>query len=315
VSKPSLSRRAIAFGALGFGVLAIFAVNAARQRESTEEHARIWVGGQWDVARNCLVGTPIGRGEDEAAIEARLDRMLIAALVATEATEATEAAAEPLWPARCAPILRTLEVDRSILRRDPGDALAQLTVLTPRVLPQGEGDSIAAARARAHELARSIHTLDRAMPFGEEYDRPEPAQDAVPIDALFASFACEPPPQTGCPAEPPAVAACEGDARVEGVPHADGYRITVCRERCERPASIEGQDLRLALLGDRALAVVRGARSELTFARVWHDGRWSEPYPIARGAVSSSPRGFRIDTCDGVIESIDGRRWRQSRSR
>lgn len=296
--KASWSKRAIAFGLLGAGVIAIFAVNMARQNEQTEAHARVWVGGQWDVARNCLTGTPIR--EDEGATKSRLDRMLIAAI-----------AGENEWPARCVPLLRSLDVDRSLLRRDPGDALARLTVLAPRVI----GDrpiAVREARARAHELASAIATLDRAMPSGEEYRREE-IRDAVPIDVLASSFDCEPGPQPACPnqaAYPNAVVGCEGDANVWAEREANGWRGAVCTGECTSFPPLEAETLRLAIHDGVALAIVTHARSDLTFARVLRENRWSDPIPIARGVVKGDARGFRIDTCGATITSRDGLRWR-----
>src|SRR5690606_21551713 len=98
--------------------------------------------------------TPVGRGQDEEAIRTLLDRQLVLAMAA--ATHEHDRSA--LWPARCAPLFRGLRVDASILRSDPGDALATLEVLAPRVL-EGEPLVTRRARARAHELAPAIAAL------------------------------------------------------------------------------------------------------------------------------------------------------------
>src|SRR5690606_19150313 len=112
---PSASRSRIIAGFLTIaGVVAIRAFSAARQPDQTEALSRQWVGEQWDVARHCLLGTPIGRGQDAEAIAALLDRMLVDTLArASEADEPPER--DALWPARCAPLLPSLRADRSIL--------------------------------------------------------------------------------------------------------------------------------------------------------------------------------------------------------
>src|SRR5690606_3902017 len=85
---------------------------------------------------------------------------------------------------------------RSILRADPGDALATLEVLAPRVLQPGADAhlSLRDAALRAGELAAPIAILDEAMPSGAEYDasafvRPDLG---VPADVVLASLACPP---------------------------------------------------------------------------------------------------------------------------
>jgi hypothetical protein len=170
-------------------------MSSMRQESQTQELSRQWVGEQWDVARNCLVGTPIGRGEGEAEIASVLEERLLRSLA-----EASEADAPPdpdaLWPARCAPILSSLRVDRSILRSDPGDALDTLEVLLPRVVRVGpDGPAMLAlgdAAARARELAEAIVALDEAMPHGAEYDSAdyETEGPAIAAAAVVRSMSC-----------------------------------------------------------------------------------------------------------------------------
>ncbi len=186
--QPSSRNKIVAGFVSVAGVIVIWLVASARQNEQTEALSRQWVGEQWDVARNCLLGTPIGRGEDEETIRALLDRQLVLAM----ASAVTEPDRDRLWPARCAPLFEQLRVDRSILRGDPGDAPSTLEVLAPRVL---EGTPLVTrqARARAHELAEAIARLDAVMPSGAEYDPREYAHDeGMPAAAMLGSLECPP---------------------------------------------------------------------------------------------------------------------------
>ena len=177
------------------GVLVIWAMSSMHQEDQTRELSRQWVGEQWDVARNCLLGTPIGRGASEEEIASSLEERLLRTL-----SEASEAEAPPdpdaLWPARCVPILASLRVDRSILRSDPGNALDTLEVLLPRVVRVGpDGPAMLAlgdARERVRELAAPIAALDRAMPHGAEHDaaRYPPEEPPIPAAAVLRSMTC-----------------------------------------------------------------------------------------------------------------------------
>lgn len=302
--KQSQVRRAIAVIVLIGGVVAIFAVDLARQREQTGEHARGWVGGQWDVARDCLVGTAL-RADDEEAIARRLEEKLLEALIELES-------GEPTWPARCAPILASLEsVDRSVMRHDPGDALAQLVVLAPRVLGDRPVD-VRESAARARELAGPIAALDRAMPAGVAHPRRDAGDGA---GALLASFGCDEPPAPECPpddrAPASAVVACDGSTRAYAVRDRGVWRGALCGDDCAALPPLEaGDGLRLVIAGARVLAITPGARSDLTFGRVLSSGRWSEPRPIARGPIVSSARGLLLHTCDRVLVSEDAIVWR-----
>ncbi|HJL17156.1 MAG TPA: hypothetical protein RMH99_15930 [Sandaracinaceae bacterium LLY-WYZ-13_1] len=166
------------------GVLAIWTWSTVRQQSQTEELSRRWLGEQWDVARHCLVGTPIGRSEGPEAVE----RLLVARLLETLAEASEREADAPLdpdtlWPARCVPRLADVRADPSVLRADPGDARATLEVLAPRVIrvgPDGPAQlALGESARRARELAEPIATLDRAMPPGAEYD-PARYADAAP---------------------------------------------------------------------------------------------------------------------------------------
>lgn len=169
------------------GVVAIWAFGAARQNDQTRALSRQYIGEQWDVARNCLLGTPIGRGQDVEAIRELLDRQLVDAM----ARAVTEPDRDRLWPARCAPLFSQLRADPSILESDPGDSIATLEVLAPRVL-DGTPLVTRRARERAHELAEAIALLDAAMPSGAEYERPESDDVGMPAGAVLGSLECAP---------------------------------------------------------------------------------------------------------------------------
>lgn len=180
------------------GVVAIWALSAARQQDQTVAISRQWVGEQWDVARTCLVGTPIGRGESPEAIAAQLDAKLVDTLVAlADAEEPPDRAVT--WPTRCVSLLPSLRVDASLLRGDPGSALAELEVLVPRVIPAdaeaGVELSVATARERLRELAEPIARLDAAMPSGADYDVARFARPdlGAPPEVALDSLECPPP--------------------------------------------------------------------------------------------------------------------------
>lgn len=179
------------------GVIVIWAVGAARQEDETDTFARRWVGQQWDIARNCLVGTPVGRSEDAGAIRTKLDRMLVDTIVRASEHDAAPDVST-LWPARCASIFPSLRADRRLLRADPADAVAMLEVLAPRVLRSDRAGALALdaaqSRARAHELAEPIALLDRAMPSGAAYARAlyERPEVGVAASAVLDSLECEP---------------------------------------------------------------------------------------------------------------------------
>ncbi len=175
MSTPKNARNGMLAGMLAgmvsiAGVVTIWILGASHQARQTEVLSRQWVGEQWDVARTCLLGTPVGRGEPEEAIAARLDVMLVDTLT-TLAHASPLPEREATWPTRCVPLFATLRADPSILGGDPSDALTELEVLSPRVLPADGSDVVTAqARARARELAASIARLDAIMPSGAEYD-------------------------------------------------------------------------------------------------------------------------------------------------
>jgi hypothetical protein len=196
VSSPKSARNGIVAGFVTVaGVVTIWALGAVHQEDQTEALSRQWADEQWDVARTCLLGTPVGRGQPEETIAALLETKLVDTL-ASVSTSAEAPDRATTWPTRCVPLFPSLRVDRSILRADPGDALAELEVLVPRILPADGGDvSTSRARELVRELAAPIARLDAAMPSGAEYDvarfeRPDLGVDpAVALDSLD----CPPP--------------------------------------------------------------------------------------------------------------------------
>ncbi len=353
MSGPGKRQALAAFVSIA-GVVAIWAVSAARQEEQTATISRQWVGEQWDITRRCLVGTPIGRGEGAEALRARL---------MTELVWSVAEEGDARWPARCASLVPTLRVDRSILRADPGDALATLEVLAPRVLqPDADGHlSLSDAARRAEELAAPIAILDAAMPSGAEYDastflRPDLG---VPAEAVLASLACPLPERsletlegplegfddgplicragdgshliasrddrrwwiapgappielTPAPAGTPTVA-CSDRALVIGWRDRARWQLTRCAgDRCAAlPSLSTGEELALAVRGERVLAVASASGIDLPLARALEGSTWSDPVPVARGALSVEGGAFRIEPCAGpAYLSDDGRRWR-----
>lgn len=348
MSAPGKSRVVAGFVSIA-GVIAIWAFSAARQSEQTEAVTRAWLGEQWDVARRCLVGTPIGRSEGVEVLRARLERELVSSL-----------ASDARWPARCAGLLRSLRADRSILRADPGDALAALEVLVPRVLPHEESIDVRGAAERARELAEPIARLDAAMPSGAEYDPQDFARSepGMPADVVLASLACADPAGGGTPSDPSTpsdatggaapsdaslpsdvaagaaargssapscasaealdrpgrIVACSDRLTVTAWRQGDAWRGTICEgDRCAAmPPLGAGADLALAVAGRTVLALGRAARSDLPLAWALPPGgrAWSEPVPVARGALSVAGGAFRIAPCEGPAwRSEDGLRW------
>ncbi len=219
-TSPTATRNRFLAGAVVIGgVAAMLAFDAAHQNEQTATLSRQWVGEQWDVARHCLLGTPIGRGEAAGAIQGALDRQLVQTLAA-----ASEADEEPdpdaLWPGRCAALFPSLRADRSILNGDPEDAIETLDVLAPRVLqpgPPGPAElAVGETRARARALIEPIARLDAVMPSGAEYDAEEYAvpDTGMPAGTVLDSLAC--PPVSGTRRPFPAPGASLVDELTEG---------------------------------------------------------------------------------------------------
>lgn len=354
MSAPGKRQVLAAFVSIA-GVVAIWAVSAARQEEQTETISRQWIGEQWDITRRCLVGTPIGRGEGAEALRARLRTELVWSVAEGGDPRAP-------WPARCASLVPTLRADRRILRADPGDALATLEVLAPRVLqPDADGRlSLRDAALRAGELAAPIAILDAAMPSGAEYDASAFARTdlGMPAEAVLASLACPVTARALETLEAPLegfdegpalcraggeqhVLAARGDRRwwiapdgasVELTPAPSGAPVLACSDRAlviawrdgetwqaarcaggrcaALPPLHAGEDLALALHDERVLAVASATGTDLPLARVLDDAAWSDPVPVARGALSVDGASFRIEPCEGAAyRSDDGRRW------
>ncbi len=182
----------LATGVTTLGVIAIWLFASFRQEDQTIELSRRWVGEQWDIARRCVIGTPVGRSDTQEQKADRMAAMAIEALAsASEGDE--EPSLETLWPARCAPLFRRLRVSPEVTGGDVSGAVGELEVLVRRVI---EMDDVARTVANARELAGPIHALDRGMPAGAEYDPTHfgaPTVDPAPIEASFEAFTREPP--------------------------------------------------------------------------------------------------------------------------
>lgn len=189
----SEKQRLVAAFVTVIGVAAIWAFSAWRQEGQTEALGRQWVGEQWDLARYCLVGTPLHRGEPEADIAWRLEARLYQTLL--EASE-SEGDPEARWPTSCVARLASLRADPSVLEGDPGDAIATLEVLAPRVIHEGTAGparfAVGDAFDRVRELAEPIARLDEVMPPGGAHDPsryPEPAFDVATVRRSMACSA------------------------------------------------------------------------------------------------------------------------------
>lgn len=284
------------------GVVAIWVFGAARQDEQARTLGRQYVGEQWDVARNCLLGTPIGRGQDEETIRALLDRQLVRAM----AGAVTEPDRGALWPARCVPLLSGLRADPSILRADPGDALPTLEVLAPRVL-DGTPLVTRQARARAHELASAIARLDAAMPSGAEYDPSDYAEEegAIPPAAVLGSLECAP----ARPARRPFLDARSGDdalydelalgersQRISGAPEG-AFTLTTSSPEGTTRRELAREDARHPLLWDEQTLLwidAGGSRLTLEQGGAERGGAAIEGPPIERAAICRTERGAHL---------------------
>lgn len=284
------------------GVVAIWVFGAARQDEQARTLARQYVGEQWDVARNCLLGTPIGRGQSEETIRALLDRQLVRAM----AGAVTEPDRGALWPARCVPLLSGLRADPSILRADPGDALPTIEVLAPRVL---DGAPLVArqARARAHELAPAIARLDAAMPSGAEYDPSDYAQDegAIGAAAVLGSLECAPvrparrpflDAESGDDALYDELALGERSLRVSGAPEG-GFALTTSSPEGTTRRELAREGARHPLLWDEQTILwidADGSRLTLEQDGAEQRGAAIEGPPVERAALCRTERGAHL---------------------
>lgn len=157
------TKRAVAAMVAVGAAVAIFAIATQRQDQGAEEADRRWYGEQWDVARYCLVGTPIGRGDSADRIAAQIEGQAFAALAAME----DGAEAEARWPLRCLGLLAQLR-DPPTLPTDPETALGRVEVAVAGMLAAPV--TVAAIPERARALAEPVSQLDAIMPSGAEYD-------------------------------------------------------------------------------------------------------------------------------------------------
>lgn len=300
------------------GALAIWTFASLRQQDRTEALSRRWLGEQWDVARHCLLGTPLGRGEGADAIARRLEARLLETLA-----EASEAEAPPdpetLWPTRCVPRLADLRADPSVMDADPGDAVATLEVLAPRVIrvgPNGPGMlALGDAAARARELAGPIATLDEAMPSGGEY-APERYADAaprVPPADVIRSLACA----TRAPARRPFFRAALGDAvlydeletdarsmRLTGEPAGAAHTLSVASAEGTETRPLEARGTHPRFWDARTLLWLDGGR----VVRAPLDGAAEAPVDLGVEA-----RGLALcragETAHLLLATEEGPRW------
>ena len=159
-------RQPLAMLVTTLGVVGIFVFASVRQNEQTRALGRRWVGERWDIARRCIVGTPVGRSDPESVVADRLVAGLFETLASLEDEDSPPDLAA-IWPARCTPLLSRLHADPSVTGGDVSRPLAQLEVLMARAI---ELDDVGQSVRNVRELADSIHTLDTVMPAGAEYD-------------------------------------------------------------------------------------------------------------------------------------------------
>ncbi|MBX3274259.1 MAG: hypothetical protein KF729_28590 [Sandaracinaceae bacterium] len=319
-------RALVAAGTTTLGVVLIWAFAALRQEGQTQELARQWVGQEWDIARRCLVGTPIGRRDAEAQVA---DRLAALALDALAEPASRDAPASARWPARCAPRLVSLRVDASVTGVDLSHHVGQIDALARHVL---EPRDPAGTLARARALAAPIHALDLAMPPGATHDPsayPAPRADARAIEASLACAQEDAAPSTSpcggearldlevtpavwsrdgapIPFDPPLPAgatpsvACDAERavvlwRVDGA-----WEGTRCEATCAPlPPLPAGEALEVALVEGRVVVVAREAPGGLSFARALRDEEWTDPVLVPRGRLA--PDAPAIEAC--------GERW------
>ncbi|MCB9592642.1 MAG: hypothetical protein H6719_07910 [Sandaracinaceae bacterium] len=304
-------KRAVAAAVTSVGVLAIWAMATVRQEDQTRELGRQWVGEQWDIARRCVVGTPIGRRDAEEAVA---DRLAANAVDTLASVAFEDEAPDParLWPARCAPLLSGLNVDPSVTGgTDLSRPVAELEALARHALTL---DDPAQTLLRARELAGPIHVLDGAMPPGAEYDPTHFDPPRADAGAFEASLRCQEPagapeaapcaaedgdPGGGSPrpAGEPRLEACDGERSVALWPEGRRWTGTRCEgTSCAPLPPLEGgEPVDVGLRGDGVVVVTRGRWTPLRFARGLADGGWSAPVPVPMGRLE--PGGEAITAC------------------
>jgi len=333
------TRHVVAAAVTVLGVVAIWWVASQRQQEQARVLSRQWVGEQWDVARRCIAGTPGPRGEDEDALGDRLAAVAVRTLADASSSHVPPEAAR-MWPARCLPLLASLDADRSITRGDVSAPLGELRALLPRTVELGDTRR---TLTNARELAGPLRALDEAMPPGAEYDLSHFETPAIDVDAIEASLACDaevPPPRPlpdapddDCPAlvaehgdlffaqgsartpvrpRPPAGTAiswtCRDDELVLGwsartvMEHSQWTVLRCAGETCGvLPLLVGSGGLVLVHTGGSLVAVAHGRWTDLPIARTLGDDEWEGARPVAVGAVEATAGGIAVSAC--------GERW------
>lgn len=180
-------KRWLAIGAAALVVTGAIAVANQRADEQAAEGLRAYRGEQWDVARHCLVGTPIGRRDPVEHIAAQIESLTYDALAHLEGG----AGRDSLWPLRCSGRLASLRGGGD----DPGEHASELAALDLAMARMLDGPiETRAVPERARELAERVTRLDALMPPGAEYDPARyPARDPGAGRVAIARSA-------GCPA-------------------------------------------------------------------------------------------------------------------
>lgn len=284
-------KRAVAAAVTSVGVLAIWAMATVRQEDQTRELGRQWVGEQWDIARRCVVGTPIGRRDAEEAVA---DRLAANAVDTLASVAFEDEAPDParLWPARCAPLLSGLNVDPSVTGgTDLSRPVAELEALARHALTL---DDPAQTLLRARELAGPIHVLDGAMPPGAEYDPTHFDPPRADAGAFEASLRCQEP--AGAPEAAPC-AAEDGDPGGGSPRPAGEPRLEACdgeRSVALWPEGRRWTGTRCEGTSQRAAASARGRRAGGRRAPRGR-GRRRHARPMDASAVRAGPRGRRLE--------------------
>ncbi len=187
MSDPRRQRALAAFAAVGV-VGVVLAYAASRQDEDAAAADLAYYGEEWDVARQCLVGTPIGRRDGAARIAEQLEAKAYAALAELEGGADPEAT----WPLACLGRVGRLRPAPD-LASDPGPALSSLELQLARALAAPL--DAAEVPTRMRDLAAPIAILDAALPAGATYDPARyPAVDpGAGRAAIHDSHACDPP--------------------------------------------------------------------------------------------------------------------------
>src|SRR5690606_32579241 len=107
------------------------------------------------------------------------------------------------------------------------------------------------------------------------------------------------------------VLACDRHSLIIAWRDEAAWRGARCEDgRCTAMPSFEaGPELSMAVGGESVLAVAPAPGTDLPLARVLRGEAWSDPVPVARGALSVHDRAFRIATCGASFRSDDGLRW------